>query len=327
MLKRFCSTALNLVVGPWETMCLPRDDKVTFPPIFIVGCPRSGTTLCIQILVARFRLSYPTNVFRYLPMAPWLGTKVLGPRLRLSTVTYDSRFGRVNGLGAPSEAGEFLYRWFPRWPTFCEATPELVSRLKGLRRYVAAFSREAKASFIMKNTYNSLRIGPLARAMPEALFLWVQRDVSRTALSLLRARKTVHGSVDTWFSLVPKDYDEIRQRTPHEQVLLQAISIASQIEKDLAEYVPADRVFTIAYEEMCSDPRVFASEFARFVSNHGTTLDVRGEIPERFGGREDCPDAEKDEEVIESTLRSLSPELLRGASIGEHCTRTVEARE
>lgn len=292
----------NRALQPLEAWLLPRGEDLSYAPIFVVGCPRSGTTLCVQLLVAGFRLSYPTNVFRYLPQAPWLGTMLLGPVLRSSPSRFSSRFGRIAGLGSPAEVGEFLHRWFRRWPTYTEPSPEQIERLKGLRRYLSVLSRHAGAPVILKNTYNTLRIGPLAAAIPEALFLSVERNVADTALSLLRARRALRGSHDKWLGVDPPEFEELRKYSPHEQVVLQVLSITKHVRRDLGRYVPSQRVFQICYEAMCDDPRSFLDRFAAFVHSNAGELQINETVPHRFPRRTGKDHDGEDRRLIEDAV-------------------------
>ncbi len=303
-LKRWLHRLLNAPLASVEKVFLPREADLCHPPVFVIGCPRSGTTLCAQLLIHRFRLAYPSNVFRYFPRAPWLGTVLLAPFLRPPTEPFTSDYGRMRGLGAPCEAGAFFERWFPHFPTHVEAEPDLVNRLSELRRYIAAFSRRKAAPMILKNTYNSLRIGPLAAAVPEALFVRVERRAVDTALSILRAREALFNSQEMWFSLAPPDFEVIRRLPPHEQVLRQIISIDACIERDLERFVDPDRVLGAKYEAFCENPQGFAETFEEFFAGHGTRLVRAGELPEEFPRRK-SNDTKDDRTKLENLLDSI----------------------
>lgn len=86
-----------------------------YPPVFIIGPPRSGTTLLYQILIDRYRFAYFTNFtanFYETPISAfWIAAKLF-PDAQLGD--YASRYGRTQGWRGPHECGAFWYRWFPR---------------------------------------------------------------------------------------------------------------------------------------------------------------------------------------------------------------------
>ena len=84
------------------------------PPVFIIGPPRSGTTLLFQVLIARYTFGYFSNWMAQFPESPiaaaWLYRR-LWPTSGVPQ-DYASVSGETQGNSGPNESGSFWYRWF-----------------------------------------------------------------------------------------------------------------------------------------------------------------------------------------------------------------------
>lgn len=98
----------------------------TKPLIFIVGAPRSGTTLMLQWLAASGRFAYPTNLLSRFFKAPYIGVRIQqlltdpsldyrGELFELTGTTIDwvSNAGKTRGVLQPHEFFYFWRRFFP----------------------------------------------------------------------------------------------------------------------------------------------------------------------------------------------------------------------
>ena len=271
---------LNGLLGAVETRTADGGPApLAHPPVFIVGAPRSGSTLLFQLMVSRFDVGYLSNRDCRLYGAPSLMRRLLGaPR---PPGAFVSEHGRSPGPEAPSECGEFWYRFFrrsPQYVTLAEARPQ---QLRALRAAVRAFGDAAERPLVYKNLLCSLRIGPIAAALPEALFLVIRRDLVANAQSLLQARRRIRGDDAAWWSAEPPEIDRLRRLPPHEQVVEQVRGIEAQIDRD-REAVGADRFHEVRYEALCGDVAGTLSAIASFARDRGLPLPIRGPVPERF---------------------------------------------
>src|SRR6056297_1412323 len=83
------------------------------PPVFIMGPPRSGTTLLYQLLTQTCHFSYFSEFAASYNTFPFLATYLKKKHFGKDNQSFKSDFGRPRGLFAPSEAGEIWNRWFP----------------------------------------------------------------------------------------------------------------------------------------------------------------------------------------------------------------------
>jgi hypothetical protein len=221
------------------------------PVVFILGLPRSGTTLVYQYLVHRLEMAYWTNGVGSHPRAPVV-TTFLEKRRGPYRSDFRSHYGKVEGSSAPREAGSLWGRFFDlELPTrFEEVRPEDAKRLRNL---VAATQRLfGGAPFVNKNVKHMLRIDALAKIFPESLFLVVRRRMQDSALSILRARMASPDPM-RWWSVRPPGWEGLLTLPIEEQVAAQVRGLRRQLGADLAA-LPLERVLQLDYERFCREP-------------------------------------------------------------------------
>lgn len=252
-----------------------------FAPVFIIGAPRSGSTLLYQLMLDSFDLGYFSNLHATFYGMPSFLERVVRMSRRRPPRNYRSDYGRTKGWNAPSECGQFWYRFFRRKPAFVTTDDVDPRTLRTLRAVVGAFSKACKKPVLFKNLYSSVRLLPLAEAFPEALFIIVRRDEIEMGCSLLRGRLRKYGSYDRWFSVEPPSVDSLRHLPPHEQVVKQVRDIYALIEEHRVR-IGTGRFAEVRYEDLCDDPNGVLGELQVFFRKHGLGVGRQNDVPERF---------------------------------------------
>jgi hypothetical protein len=99
--RRRSVTALNRALSRIELRkAVAAEVPLNHPPVFIVGAPRSGSTLLYQLIVVRFDVGYLSNLHCRLYGAPSLVERMAGRRLEPPAV-FSSDHGRTDWLAAP----------------------------------------------------------------------------------------------------------------------------------------------------------------------------------------------------------------------------------
>jgi hypothetical protein len=260
-----------------------QDAPLPSAPIFIVGAPRSGSTLLFQLMTDRFDVGYLANGHARWPGAPSLVERRRGlVRGRSGAIgDYDSKYGNTAGELGPSECGPFWYRFFARRPHSVTADEFPLSSRRRLRAAIGAFAAACGRPVVYKNLFSTARMDALAAALPEALFIAIHRDLVANARSLLAGRPRAIGSYDAWWSVEPPDIERLRGLPPHEQVVEQVRSLDAVIAQTEAKF-GSDRVLHASYEELCSDPHGQLARIAEFAAAHGVELGERGDVPASF---------------------------------------------
>jgi hypothetical protein len=298
----------NRALGRLETALADGGEApLEYPPLLIVGAPRSGSTLLYQLVVERFDVAFLSNLHCRFFGAPSLVERFPGQGLEERSATYRSHHGQTVERAEPSECGQFWYRFFRKFPqhvSLAEADP---AQLRRLRASMRALGDAARRPLVFKNLVCSLRLGPIGTVLPEALFVFIRRDPLDNARSLLASRMRSQGDYVRWWSVQPPELERLSALPPYEQVVEQVRAIEAVVEADRAELGPA-RFFELRYEDVCDDPRGVLDAIAGFAEEHGMHLVPRREVPDRFE-RPAPPeiDAELDAALVAYLSRTGSP--------------------
>ena len=279
-----------------------------YPTIFIVGAPRSGTTLLSQVLVNYFRLGYVSNIMARFYKAPAFGARfshlLMGTRLpQENSDLYISNFGRTYDLLEPHEFTYFWARWFGNKNETDYLDNHVFDLIDQgvLLKQLGDIERGQAFPVVYKNLFLSYAIAFLAEVLPKAIFIFIKREPIFNAMSLLNAREQFYGSKDKWLSVKPKEYPMLKSLMPYEQVLGQVFYINKNIEKALSK-LNENRVIQVFYEDFCAKPKQFLNSFADCVRYNGYELQRLFDVPDKF-------------EVINEKVSELDEELMRKALI------------
>lgn len=246
----FCEV-LNLLNGKRS---FPNYGK-TFPPIFIIGPPRSGTTLLYQLMSRSFDLGYINNFIGWFFRCPVSAAYLFKKYLNRS-VHFDlkSKFGTTSGLNGTNEFGDFYYRWFPKKLYYKSEDPLTDSQVKDIRNELNCIASVFNRSLILKNVVNSVRIKNFLKCFPDAVFIIVKRSQLDIAQSIFQARLKVNGNTSDWWSVKTKNFDSITQLSVWEQIAMQIYEVELEINKYAKDTQFSDRFLEIDYRELCDDP-------------------------------------------------------------------------
>ena len=254
-----------------------------YPPIFIIGAPRCGSTLLYKVLTERYNLIFFSNFTAALPNIPvcatWAARK-LG--IKAPPGNYTSQYGYVEGLGSPNESAEFWYRWFPRGlRVYVPPKSTRLETLMELRHEIGAMSYIGSGSMIFKNLYNSMRLAPIIEAIPEASFIICKRDFTANALSILKGRIINVKDKNTWWSVPTKEIESLLKKDFAQQVVGQVYYIIKQIFDDRQQF-GEERFLEVQYEEFCTDVDGTLRKIKKFLERRGVALKEKNEVPTSF---------------------------------------------
>ncbi len=241
--------------------------------LFIVGAPRSGTSVLYRSLALHPEAAWISNYVRRAPFLPELGVlnriATRAPRTR-SRVWFgeagDNAY-RYSGARSVLERvfpqpveGEpvFAHRNIPEADTASAPDP---GQLR-LRRDLARLRRATGARVLVsKRIGHNRRIGLLAAIEPGSRFVVVTRDGRAVAQSLRRVDWWYDGPV-WWYGKTPRDW-EAEGRDPLELCARHWVKEIEAIDAGLAG-LPDDRVLRIRYEDLVREPHEVLSAVADF---------------------------------------------------------------
>ena len=257
------------------------------PPVFIVGPPRSGSTVLMQILAQSLNVSYLTNRHRWFYGNPAIG-EIRACNRRTGQIPLHSVHGATNGPFSPWEGASWWYRFFPREPNYVDDHVDVRVDKVGLRSSLANWTSKAARSVLFKNLFASLRIRSLSEALPEALYLHLFRNEIDNAHSILEGRQTVNGNYTDWWSMRPPGWESVRNEDPVTQVLFQIRRTHEVIDRDLLDFgVPKERHWAVHYEEFCTDLRTVLTGIQQFLGRYGVTPLQTDWLPDTLNRRLD----------------------------------------
>lgn len=282
-------TALNWV----ESRAFPRY-TLHYNPTFILGPPRSGSTLLYQSVAFALATSYFTNLANRLrvtgsPAIPVIAARLV-KTLRLTEhhhETFDNYYGRGKGWGSSSNGLEIWDTWFPEGYIGPGQTPIQLQR--AIYQAVAATERISNRPFINKGQNHSVRIQALVEIFPEALFIQCLRSPLDMAQSIFIARTRDFPFLGykpqdpgrVWFSVKPKEYKSIKDKGLIEQICEQVYFTEQNIAAD-RQIVGQERFHFVHYRDFCQRPRQEIEKIAKFMNERGAPTQVIKKLPAAF---------------------------------------------
>jgi len=212
-------------------------------PVFLIGCPRSGTTIAVDLFA----------------LQPELANLSEGPEI------WDPH-------------GYLDFEADHHW-TAADVRPRDAARLHARFEYHRRW--HGKARFVNKYPRSSVRIDYMRAVFPDAVFIHVVRDGRAAAASMLQAlgrRRRGQLKPDMPFCH-PPGWRELVREDKAEQVALQWREVVGFIRNKRAELGPAYHEFK--YEEMCDDPRGVLAAAWRFAGLR-VDEDIVASLPERL---------------------------------------------
>lgn len=244
------------------------------PSVYIIGAPRSGTTLLYQVLSHSSGLAYPDNLMSRFPMSLCIGVG-LSRAVRAMGVgpVYESNHGKVAGFSGQSEFGAFWYQWFPRGGVIINDM-EWRSNRERMGRKLSLWKALEGRGIICKNVYNSLRVRQIIDADPEARFVVVKRDVADNIRSILLGRMGKNGRYDAWRSVMPPQMRNIKIGDPAYEIAAQVGFLYDEIYNQLR--ATESRWVSVSYEELCLDPRAVVKRVSESLDVPFVALEEEG---------------------------------------------------
>lgn len=201
-------------------------------PWFVLGAPRTGSTLLYKALIQGLELGYISNYVAERHNAdPCAGLDIQAKMLRPEISPY-SRFGHTVGIWQPSEANAIL-----RGNPMAAVTLAQCGR-KALRR-----------EMVFKCAWLCHHIEKLAEALPGAIFIHVTRNIREAALSDLHARYVTRRDPCAWTGPWPRSLPNGGALPYQEAVVENQIALETEIRQGLSQIDP-NSIGSVSYEHL-----------------------------------------------------------------------------
>jgi hypothetical protein len=276
----------------------------TPPPCFIIGSPRSGTTLLYEALTVRFDFSYFSSLSERFYKTPAAST-YLGRGLlkRRAIGSFVSRYGQISGWMAPSEGGRIWNQWFPQ-SSYLSADHIASLPVDIIRNIVTSVSKSIDAPFLNKNVMHSVHIELLDKLFPGCIFIEIQRDPVANMRSIIKARINKGGPhmKKGWWSVKPTCWKQYRDASMEEQACVQVCRLREDIAKQI-DKISSNRLLRVNYEQFCKVPENTMGQIKAFFKEQlEVKLIDKGTVPHQFTVSPSLPLKPKSEEAIKNCL-------------------------
>ena len=237
-----------------------------YSPVFIIGVPRSGTTILYQLVTQFLNVAYFNNFVNLsrenLYFGYWLSQKIFKGEFHNS---YVSDYGNTkeSGLTAPSEIGNFWYRWISQNKIYINENDLTIDEKQEIYNNFTSIINKYNQPLVIKNLYLSQRLRLIYDIFPNAKFIYIKRDPLFTAQSLFLGRRKHNRDISEWWSIKPKNFQEIKNLSALEQVVAQTYYLDKQIHEDLSLF-PAENIMNIQYENI-GDVNIILERIKQFL--------------------------------------------------------------
>ena len=206
----------------------------------------------------------------------------------------------MGGLDGPAEGLRFWSWWLDSHLTDRVHLPmsqgKRKRRLAYLREVFGILSR--RRPFVTAYLGHTLVPDTLANAFPDAIFIRLRRDPVDNALSILKCMESENSE---WFSVWPKECEEIGKLSPHERVAAQVYWLNRRLDDALV----SQQYLEIAYERLCLKPHTEVSKVIAFCQEKGWNIGLRHDLPDEFKLKKGNPVENDDVRAIEDALAQL----------------------
>lgn len=270
----------NTVVSPIDRLAFEASERPA-NPVFIVGLPRSGTTLAYELIVQAFDVAFLTRAYAYSYGLPNITARLMQRYSGMPLPRYRSTYGRIPGWRSPAENHVFWERWFrPDRKLGHYVPPGAIgeSDAAAARRSIASITAIAGRRFVFKDVYLSMSPRAILELFPDAQIVLVEREFDAVCASVLRGR--ARHERRTWWSIRPPFYDEEAAADNVEKTAFQCVRAKQLMDREFSQ-VPAQKCLRVSYADICNDPQALLQ---RIESRVEPTLIRRTDarIPEKF---------------------------------------------
>jgi len=272
---------INNILEPIEKGLVSTFTEPKKSVIFILGAPRSATTLLYQLVAETGYFGYISNFLARFWKAPYFGAlQEKAFEVRTSyPISFQSNYGRTSGWNEPHHFSYFWQRWF-QFDENHKMPKDLIKKtdLKYFKQEIAALESVFTLPMAFRSLYCNLQVTFLKKALNKAKFVICLRNPLYQAQSILLGRKAIFGNTKEWFSLKPPEYFELKKSNDYEQVTGQIFYVLKAIEDSLKNISRSDYVI-IQLEKLVENPQQQMNKIIELIDKNEMDMKIRGKIP------------------------------------------------
>lgn len=276
---------LNKINNSLEEIELDENNLKPKPHVWVIGLPRSGTTLTMQLLSQHLNVGYVNNIMARFWKTPLLGAKLSQILLGENrSELYSSDYGSTSDLAGPHEFSYFWHNLFKikdhKKVNFSKISKEIQwDKVFYVLNNVASLM---PSPMIYKAMWPGYFLNNFFKMFPNSLYLVVERPILEVAASLTVAREKYYGNRQEWWSMTFDGYEKTLNFSYSDQIAIQLRKL-SQIYFKPLKNLSKENVMFVKYEDICKSPYEFINS-VKLKINSITKVDLKviGSPPEYF---------------------------------------------
>jgi LPS sulfotransferase NodH len=256
----------NRALEPLDVLLRRRYARPDIPIVFIVGAPRSGTTVLYQLIADHLDVGFINNRMARYFAAPLVGAMLHGRTGGVHGLPLSSDYGRTDGDSSPHEFSWF-WQYHGDFRLHDDLTDDELAQInwRPVKQSLEGLAGYFGRPLVIKNLNSVVyQIEWLKNLLPSDRFIWIQREDRYTVQSILHARQEQCGDRDVWWSVRPRDAREWRDKPAVDQVVHQVSDVCGAISRAF-ERIPSRDTLKLDYEELMLNPCATLMEVAEFI--------------------------------------------------------------
>lgn len=280
---RACTRALSRALGHIESVLLT-DRPLRHPPTFVLGPPRSGSTLLGQLLTYALDVAYLPSLPGWMPCegrppAVWLTRAARALSLTEPRAEFASHYGAA-GVGDAADSERLVWHYvLPEGHLEPNDLSDAARRAS--RAIVSGIERVFCRPFVDKSVAHAIRIPALLDLFPDALFVRIRRNPLAVAQSVYLGRSRSDAMARAWPTPKARGYETLRDKTLLEQACGQMALFEAEID-EAWPLIPASRRTELSYEDVCDDPQRAVTAVAELLCKSGAPTTQVEALPPRL---------------------------------------------
>lgn len=254
--------------------------------VFICSPPRSGSTVIYQVLSRVLKCSYVTNLHQMFPSTAQLFFKHLSGMFS-SPKGLSSYYGHTAEMLNVNEGNGLADYWFK------SRDPEEL-RMRFLRT-VRWLTGDADLPVIIKNVGAYDKLATLAEAVPELVFLRINRDSKQVVESELKAFYELG-----YFNPMPEGLRQIDWDDPVKFSVEQIMAMEKTLDSQMG-LVPSSQVINVSYESFCAQPEVEIAVLAKRIGVEPCWRNFEEKLTASCSGKVSEEDSARISELLRET--------------------------
>ncbi|MDZ7795657.1 MAG: sulfotransferase [Candidatus Marinimicrobia bacterium] len=221
-------------------------------PVFIIGAPRTGSTILYQVITNIFDVLYIDNLTcifeKNIFYGFWLSKKLTKHKAHNNFKSYHGN--TINyGLRAPSECGGYWYRWLPKDHHFIDYDEINGKIIEEIKQEITVIINYFDKPIVFKNLNAGQRLRLLTQCFPDAKFIFIKRTPLFTAQSIYKSRLKLNIPQNQVWGILPKNFKTLEKLDIFQLITRQIYLLEKQVRID-QELVKTGNFLTLNYEEL-----------------------------------------------------------------------------